>query len=91
VSRSGGGLPRWRGDGRELYFVAGTGELMAVAFPPGSQAPLGGPTRLFKLPPEVFGYAVSADGSQFLVPEPRSVGSSSIGLILNWAASLQQK
>src|SRR5262249_21292423 len=41
ISRSGGRSPRWRGDGRELYFVAGDDELMTVAVPSASQVPFG--------------------------------------------------
>ena len=32
VSTTGGSQPRWRGDGAELYFVAGNGMLMAASF-----------------------------------------------------------
>jgi Tol biopolymer transport system component len=31
VSPSGGGQPKWRGDGRELFFTTPTNNLMAVA------------------------------------------------------------
>ena len=30
VSRGGGSAPRWRGDGRELFYLAPGGKLMAV-------------------------------------------------------------
>src|SRR5262249_44397445 len=90
IAASGGRFPRWRGDGRELYFVAGNGDLMAVAVPPASQAPLGSPARLFKLPAAAR-YTAAADGSRFLVLVQRSGGVPGINLVLNWAASLQQK
>src|SRR5262249_59739421 len=31
ISIAGGEQPRWRGDGRELFFVGGDGKMMAVA------------------------------------------------------------
>jgi Tol biopolymer transport system component len=31
VSARGGGQPRWRGDGKEMYYVTGNGKMMAVA------------------------------------------------------------
>jgi hypothetical protein len=31
VSTTGGSQPRWRGDGADMYFVAGNGMLMAAS------------------------------------------------------------
>lgn len=49
VSSSGGDAPRWRGDGRELYFVDDSGELMAVSVEPGD--PPGSAERRHSSPP----------------------------------------
>lgn len=45
VSRNGGSLPRWRGDGRELYFLAPAGKLMSV--PVAADGTPGAPEMLF--------------------------------------------
>jgi Tol biopolymer transport system component len=76
VSRSGGGRPSWRGDGRELYYVSTDHELVAVPLegPPTSLTP-GPPEALFDLDagerPRVWweGVAPSRDGSRFLALE----------------------
>ena len=41
VSTAGGVSPRWRGDSRELYFLALDGTLMAVSFVPGTPPAIG--------------------------------------------------
>src|SRR5215472_535930 len=69
ISTGGGVLPRWRGDGRELYFVSGDNRLMsaAVKFEPAFQA--AEPAALFRLrspistlPAESSGFDVARDG-----------------------------
>ncbi|MBI2185937.1 MAG: hypothetical protein HYU37_02300 [Acidobacteria bacterium] len=37
MSTSGGRAPRWRGDGRELFYLTPTGMLMALSITPGSR------------------------------------------------------
>jgi hypothetical protein len=93
VSREGGVHPRWRPDGRELYYYAPDGNLMAAAILPGSAAPVGAAAPLFRArllsgPTVSVGfapqYAVTKDG-RFLLnvpvaePEPPV-----IHVMLNW-------
>ena len=72
VSLQGGGQPKWRADGRELFFANPRGRLMAVeiATEIGQQA-VGLPQPLFEIDhiqgPGYDDYAVSADGQRFLV------------------------
>jgi len=66
-----GGLPSWRQDGKELYFMNIDREVMAVDLtsPPKVQA--GTPRVLFKLPdPLAGGPAISADGERFIIAMP---------------------
>ena len=49
VSTQGGGYPRWRADGRELYFVSATSRIMAVAFAPETPPTIGKPEELFEV------------------------------------------
>jgi Tol biopolymer transport system component len=98
VSSRGGEEPRWRHDGRELYYLSGQGELMAVdiATEPALEART--PLVLFQThirqpvsAMDVFSYDVSADGRRFLVntkvDEP---GAAPVSIILNWTAALQK-
>lgn len=93
VSTSGGSQPRWRADGKELYFIAPDGELMAVAIvASGSRFEAGKPVPLF--PTRILSgsvgivnkpqYAVARDG-RFLINQPvEESTASSITLLLNW-------
>jgi hypothetical protein len=43
VSDNGGSVPRWRKDGRELFYLALDGKMMAVDVTPGSTISKGRP------------------------------------------------
>ncbi|MFL5519987.1 MAG: protein kinase domain-containing protein [Gemmatimonadales bacterium] len=71
VSRNGGTEPRWRSDGRELYFRS-NGHMMAVAATPGTSLKLGEPVALFDDGAYARSiqhrqYDVTADGRRFLM------------------------
>jgi Tol biopolymer transport system component len=91
VSTGGGIQPRWRADGKELYFVAPDGKLMAVSIRAADATfSAGTPMTLFQanLAPGAGTnkqqYAVSRDG-RFLINQPAEASTSSpITLILNW-------
>jgi Tol biopolymer transport system component len=74
VSREGGRAPRWRGDGKELFFLSVDGKMMVATIDPlTGNASI--PQPLFFLPTRNTGaraYAVAKDGQRFLmlVPEP---------------------
>jgi len=89
ISTNGGVAPRWRSDGREIYFVAPDGKMMAVpvAMKDSTVIP-GNPVALFVtgLPAQTFkaSYAAARDG-RFLVNSASDVGSTSpITLVVNW-------
>jgi dipeptidyl aminopeptidase/acylaminoacyl peptidase len=83
VSVGGGTTPRWRRDGRELFYVAPDSRLMAVAITPRESAlDAAAPFALFTLPKAV-GYEPSRDGQQFLVNAVVS-DAAPITIILNW-------
>src|SRR5262249_29206426 len=91
VSTAGGIQPRWRPDGKELYFVSPDGKLMAASVTTsGATFTVGTPVALFPvmLPPGLGAnrhqYAVSRDG-RFLINEPVDKSTTTpITLILNW-------
>jgi eukaryotic-like serine/threonine-protein kinase len=96
VSNGGGASPRWRRDGRELFYLSADGKLMAVEVDGSSDTfEAGVPAPLFE--PRVGSisgdspYDVAADGRRFLVnvlveenaPVPVTV-------VLNWTADLKR-
>jgi eukaryotic-like serine/threonine-protein kinase len=96
VSSSGGMAPRWRGDGKELFFVTPDGAIAAADVHSVDALEIGTPKRLFQAPDIPFdgaqgvpSWSVSADGSRFLVvlAETRTTPTS-FSLIFNWQAGL---
>jgi eukaryotic-like serine/threonine-protein kinase len=95
ISTDGGDQVRWRPDGKELFYIARDGQLVAVPIRPGSSSETveaGSPVRLFVtrvggwasgLPgPQ---YVVSPDGMRFLMNTlSEDVNTSPITVILNW-------
>jgi serine/threonine protein kinase/Tol biopolymer transport system component len=98
VSSNGGVQPRWRRDGKELFYIAADGKLMAVDVKTLPTFQADSPRSLFD--PLVFGggnstqvvgYDVTPDGRRFLVNSVPQSGSSApepITVVLNWAAGL---
>ena len=84
ISRDGGMYAAWRSDGRELFFLAPDGTMMAAGFDPGTGPVDAEPQKLFATPLP-FGnnhpYAVAPDGQRFLFPRPFDQPPR---LILDW-------
>jgi eukaryotic-like serine/threonine-protein kinase len=98
VSSRGGAEPQWRADGRELFFVAPDGQMMATPVTMDPAFMLGTPVPLFRTRfPAPSGpyrrqYAVSKDGQRFLmVSAPESVPPTAIHVVLDWRALLAAK
>ena len=94
ISTNGGSNPRWRRDGKELFYLASDQKLMAMAVNGESTFQPGVPKALFQTR-EVVGryrYAVTADGQRFLVNTPLEEASTApITVVLNWTAELGKK
>jgi eukaryotic-like serine/threonine-protein kinase len=98
ISTGGGTMPRWRRDGRELYYRASDGSLMVVALGdggPGAAAIDGraAPRPLFAGIPSAgntnaFMYAPADDGQRFLVSSTRSAAQPPITVVVNWQTAL---
>lgn len=98
ISRAGGIQPRWRADGRELYFIAPDGTLMVTPIAaqsdglrPGAPVPLfhtrmwgGGTTANAKQQ-----YDVAADGRFLINVANDETTSTSITLIQNWTPEVK--
>ena len=100
VSTGGGTMPRWRRDGRELYFRANDGTLMAVALGsgPGTAAieQRAAPRPLFPGIPSpgnspIFTYDATEDGQRFLVATARKGAQLPITVLVNWHAALTRR
>jgi Tol biopolymer transport system component len=95
VSTGGGSEPRWRRDGRELFYLDSVGQLMSVAVTLAPEFRLGVAvpvfrTQLLSLP--VAGsrrYGVSADGQRFLMNVVGGTSLPPITVILNWQKALE--
>lgn len=95
VSPSGGSRPTWRRDGKEIFYLSATGELMAAKVKQsGSKLEIDTPTRLFKTHTESFlaSYDVSADGQRFLVVSSSlQKQPSPITVVVNWNSALKRQ
>lgn len=94
VSGAGANYPRWRSDGRELYFVDGAGRLSAVPVVQSPALELGRPAVLFELPRYSrtnvgYPYDVTPDGQRFIVIRPRPQASAGLTVVVNWTATLR--
>ncbi len=94
ISTGGGYQPRWRGDGRELYYLSADRRLHAVAigFEGGSIAP-GARQVLFEAPVEMVApnrsfYAPSADGQRFALAAAVEAAQPPIHVLLHWSSRL---
>jgi dipeptidyl aminopeptidase/acylaminoacyl peptidase len=101
VSAAGGVMPRWRRDGRELYYVSGTRVLMAVPVGDIAENTFGVPQPLFAAPIPLTSVGVgldlydpSADGSRFYLITDEGDSRTEIPpvtIIVNWLSALAKK
>jgi Tol biopolymer transport system component len=100
ISSQGGGQPRWRDDGRELFYLDHAGKVMSVTVTTtmtssGREITTSAPTALFTSPlagpnPLIDEYDVTRDGQRFVFIRPRA-GATLAPLIVrvNWTAALK--
>jgi Tol biopolymer transport system component len=93
ISTSGGTRPRWRADGRELFYLGPHAELLAVPITPTPQLTPGTPVKLFDSWARgvLAGYDVSRDGQRFVMNAPgEDFVQTPATVILNWPTLLKQ-
>ena len=100
VSSGGGVQPRWRHDGKELFYIAPDGKLMAVDVKTAHRFEAGIPHALFDsrmwVPTAnfVFRYDVTPDGQRFLVNTAKqgdaAAAPEAITVVLNWMAGVKR-
>lgn len=97
ISSGGGRKALWNRSGRELFFVASGGALMAVPVESASSFSSGAPARLFE-GHYYFGgasslgrtYDVSRDGQRFLMIKQDAARATSLAVVLNWTEELRR-
>jgi hypothetical protein len=88
-------MARWRGDSKELLFVNGEGEVVAVDVAQGPAFQTSAPKKLFQMPLELLsnpnpGTAADAprDAQRLLMVMP--VAQRELAVVLNWQAGLKR-
>ena len=104
ISTGGGASPRWRRDGRELFYIATAstvpvpfganvpdGRLMAVEVKNAAERfPFGIPERLFQLRATDSQYHPARDGRRFLINTGGGVSALPITVTVNWPSALKR-
>jgi len=97
VSTSGGEEPRWRRDGKELFYLSADRKLMAVPITRHSPTALdiGSPAALFAARVISVGlgrqqYSVAADGQHFWMNVVEDDARPSIEVVQNWTGAMKR-
>ncbi len=101
VSTNGGTQPRWRRDGKELFYISADSKMMAAGVTTTPEfKKLDDPKALFTVPVlgggsafNVFRYDVSRDGQRFLIDASATETAAArppITVVLNWQALLKR-
>jgi Tol biopolymer transport system component len=82
---------RWRGDGREFYYIGGDARtMMVVPIEGGDTFRFDTPRPLFRIPRETMAVDCAPDGQSFAVSVPAQSESRSIlNLVMNWEREVQ--
>jgi hypothetical protein len=96
ISTGGRSQPRWRRDGKELFFLGADGNLMAVPVDPDAKALRAGvPQPLFQtglntMADGLRSFGVTSNGQRFLVGVSENPGTGpSLVVVSNWPAALK--
>jgi eukaryotic-like serine/threonine-protein kinase len=98
VSSTGGQEPRWRQDGKELFYASADGKLMAVTVTTDAGFKAGSPVALFQThrrqsvsSQDVFSYDVSGDGQKFLIITKMDEATAApLSVLLNWSSEMEK-
>ncbi|MBV9498913.1 MAG: protein kinase [Acidobacteriaceae bacterium] len=96
VSRGGGVQPRWRPDGKELFYISPDSRMMAVDVSTSPVFRAGIPQPLFQTEMVDTGirtgpmsWDITPDGKRFLIITATASDTSSLNVVLNWRAGQQ--
>jgi Tol biopolymer transport system component len=95
VSRDGGSHPVWRADGRELFYLASDGTMMAVPIQATDRFSAGVPQALFQTTTGTprFNtsnvYAATKDAKRFvMISRPQRASAADLTVVVNWPAAI---
>jgi len=91
ISRAGGSRPRWRGDGKEIYYVRRDNTVVAVPLEvEGGSLHIGEASDLFTAPIRFrdYSYDVAQDGQRFILSTQGSGDATPLVLVSDWRAEL---
>jgi Tol biopolymer transport system component len=90
VSTAGGGYPRWREDGKEIFYQRGRSLVAAAVEIKGGTVQVGEEREVLG-PLSIQGYDVSADGQRFVVvARSRRASSRPLTVVENWMSGLRK-
>ena len=94
VSKDGGSYPKWRRDGKEMFYLAADRKIMAVEVHAGATFQASVPMPLFetRISFAFRHFTVTGAGRGFLVPTPTGEAWSSTPatVVLNWTAGIKR-
>ena len=100
ISTDGGSQPRWRRDGKEVFYVTPDSTLMAVQLEiTSTKVEAASPQTLFaaRMPVTIAGplggrnqYVATSDGQRFLVDTLVDAAPVSISVLLNWTSLIEE-
>jgi dipeptidyl aminopeptidase/acylaminoacyl peptidase len=95
VSANGGSAPRWRADGKELFYISDDNKMTAVEIQEeGGSLEIGNAQALFPVNASsslLLPYDVTSDGKKFVIVVPiTSSGEEPITLVTNWTAAVKK-
>ena len=97
ISNHGGAQPRWRADGKELFYIAMDKKLMAVPIDTSHDEPVAGvphalfQTRIVAARRVPFQYAVSRDGNRFLINSMSAIGAAPLTVLCDRGVGKQDQ
>ena len=87
ISDGGGFSPRWRRDGRELFYLTADGSVMTIEVDARGEFRPSAAKRLFKVPGVIPQWGVTGDGARFLFAVPVSPPPP-FNVVQDWQATL---
>jgi Tol biopolymer transport system component len=92
VSKGGGAFPRWRGDGKQLFYLSLNRQLMAADVTADRTFQTGIPKSLFDSQAAALGtYGVTSDGKKFLFVTAQAANTATpYTVVLNWLPGLKK-